>query len=131
MLLGVGRTGAVLLMVSGVWGDRWARHLHALGDFVCPVRYASLSGHVPLISLGRVVVFGHAGRDGWRDEERSWGEEKKIVRAGIYTVGGGTAYMRSAGEWRARKQGRGESGWSLPLGGRAGWDDGKESKSVG
>jgi hypothetical protein len=40
-----------------VLGGGWARHLHALGDIVGPVRYASLCGHVPLIGLGRVVVF--------------------------------------------------------------------------
>jgi hypothetical protein len=40
-------------------GDGWARYLHALGDIVGPVRYASLQGHVPLIGLGRVVVFRH------------------------------------------------------------------------
>lgn len=88
ILLGVSRAGTVLVVVRSVLGDRWARRLHALGDIVDPVRYASLSSHVALIGLGRVVVFSHIRRLRWREGDISWGGRKKIGRAGIYTVKG-------------------------------------------
>jgi len=47
------------VVVRKLLGDGRAGHLRAVGDSVDPVRYASLSGHVPLIGLGRKVVFGH------------------------------------------------------------------------
>lgn len=59
VLVGVGWAGTVLEMVRGELGDGRARRLHALGDLVDPVRYASLSSHVPLIGLGREIVFSH------------------------------------------------------------------------
>lgn len=43
---------------GGVMGELTAC-LHALGDSVDPVGYAGLSGHVPLVGLGGVVVLGH------------------------------------------------------------------------
>jgi hypothetical protein len=49
--------GLVVFRSVGGWPGQ--AHLHALGDIVGPVRYASLRGHVPLIGLGRVVVFRH------------------------------------------------------------------------
>lgn len=69
MLMGVGRAGTVLVGVGGVLGDGWARRLRALGDIVDPVRYASLSGHVLVIGLGREIVFSHVWWVGWRDED--------------------------------------------------------------
>jgi hypothetical protein len=66
--VGVVRAGTVLVLVRGVFGDGWAGRLHALGDIVDPVRYASLSCHVPVVGLGREVVFSHVKWVGWREE---------------------------------------------------------------
>jgi hypothetical protein len=52
--LGVGVEGAGTIR-RAVGGGR----LHALGDIVDPVGYPCLSGHIPLVGLGGVVVFGH------------------------------------------------------------------------
>ena len=46
-------------MVRRVLGDGWARSPGERSVAVDPVRYASLHGHMPLIGLGREVVFGH------------------------------------------------------------------------
>ena len=65
-MLGVGRllgvrwagTMAVVIRRGVVVGELTAR-LRALGDSVDPVGYAGLGGHVPLVGLGGVIVFGH------------------------------------------------------------------------
>jgi hypothetical protein len=76
-------------------GDDWgSRHLHALGDIVGPIRYASLRGHMPLIGLWRVVVFGHV----WWVEWRERGRLKEISKSWyiyIYIPWEGVVYMRS------------------------------------
>ena len=63
-----------MVVVRRVFGHDGGRDLRALGDFVGPVRYASLSGHKPLISLGRVVVFRHVLWVGWWDRRLKLGE---------------------------------------------------------
>ena len=58
-LLGVRWAGTMAVGIrGGALGELTAR-LHALGDIVDPVGYASLSGHITVIGLGGVIVLGH------------------------------------------------------------------------
>jgi hypothetical protein len=59
---GVGLRLGVLVGVEGAGTIRRAvggGRLQALGDIVDPVGYPCLGGHIPLVGLGGVVVFGH------------------------------------------------------------------------